>query len=83
MSDQYDGLGLPRRFVATHARRIRRHSRHGDADGIRSLFKQSKQRTDRDVTLYDVAIDQSGVTRGCVDGNTRLCFECGEVLFFP
>ena len=34
MSDQFDGLGLPGRFVATHPRRVRWHSRHGDPDGV-------------------------------------------------
>ena len=76
--DQDDRLGLPGLFVATHARRIRRHSRHGDSDGVRSLFKQGNERSDRDVTLYDVAIDQSRVTRDGIEWNTDLCLERGE-----
>jgi hypothetical protein len=62
VADQYDRLGLPRCFVATHARRVRWHPRHGNADGVGSPFKQVNERSDRDVTLYDVAIDQSRVT---------------------
>ena len=62
MSDQFDGLGLPRRFVATHPRRVRWHSRHRDPDGVRSLLKQGNQRSNRDMTLHNVAIDQSGMT---------------------
>ena len=78
MSDQFDGLGFPRRFVAAHAGRVRRHSRHRDPDGVRSLLKQRDERSDRDVTLYDVAIDQSGVTRDCIERNADLCLERGE-----
>ena len=82
MSDHYDGLGLPRRFVAAHPRRVRRHSRHRDPDGVGSLLKQRDERSDRDVTLYDVAIDQSGVTRDRVGWNADLCFERGETPVF-
>ena len=82
VSDQFDGLGFPRRFVAAHAGRVRRHSRHRDPDGVRSLLKQRDERSDRDVTLYDVAIDQSGVTRDRVGWNTNLRFERGETPVF-
>ena len=82
MSDQFDGLGLPRRFVATHPRRVRRHSRHRDPDGVRSLLKQGNQRSNRDVALYDVAIDQSGMTRDRIERNTDLCLERRETPVF-
>ena len=80
--DQYDRLGFPRLFVATHARRIRRHSRHGNSDGLGSLFKEGNERSDRDVTLYDVAIDQSRVTRDGIEWNTHFCLERGEAPVF-
>lgn len=80
--DQYDRLGLPRLFVATHARRIRRHSRHGDSDGVRSTFQQGDDCSDWDVTLYDVAIDQSRVTRDCIEWNTHFCLERGKGPIF-
>jgi hypothetical protein len=79
VSDQYDRLGLPRRFVAAHARRVRWHPRHGNANGVGSLFKQGNERTDWDVTLYDVAIDESRVTRDRIQGNAGLCLERREV----
>ena len=82
MSDQFDGLGFPRRFVAAHAGRVRRHSRHRNPDGVRSLLKQRDERSDRDVTLYDVAIDQSGMTRDRIERNTNLCLERGETAVF-
>ena len=78
MSDQFDGLGFPGRFVATHPRRVRWHSRHRDPDGVGSLLKQGEQRSNRDVTLYDVAIDQCGMTRDRIERNTNLGLERGE-----
>lgn len=62
VSDQYDGLGFPRCFVAAHARRIRRHSGHGNTDGVRLLLKQGNKRSNGYMALYDVALDQSCVT---------------------
>ena len=82
VSDHYDGLGFPRRFVATHSRRVRRHSRHRDPDGVRSLLKQGNQRSNRDMTLHNVAIDQSGMTRDRIERNTDLCLERGETPVF-
>ena len=82
VSDQYDSLGLPRLFVATHTRRVRRHSRHGNSDGLRSLFKQGNKRSDRNVALHDITIDQSRVTRNGIEWNTHLCLERGEASVF-
>ena len=82
VSDHYDGLGLPRRFVAAHPRRVRRHSRHRDPDGVGSLLKQRNERSDRDVTLHDVAINQSRVTRNRVGWNADLCLERGQAPVF-
>jgi hypothetical protein len=82
MSDQFDGLGFPRRFVAAHAGRVRWHSRHRDPDGVGSLLKQRDERSDRDMALYDVAIDQSGMTRDRIERNTNLCLERDETPVF-
>ena len=75
MSDQYDRLGFPRRFVATHARRVRRHSRHGNADSVWPPVKEGDNRSDGNVTLYDVAINQSRVARCSIRWNTDICLE--------
>ena len=75
MSDQYDRLGFPRRFVATHARRVRRHSCHGNADSVWPPFKEGDNRSDGNVTLHDVAINQSRVTRSSIRWNTDICLE--------
>ena len=82
MSDEFDGLGFPGRFVAAHPRRVRRHSRHRNPDGVRPLLKQRDERSNRHVTLYNVAIDQSGVTRHRIEGNTNVCFERGKTPVF-
>ena len=82
VADQDDRLGLPRRFVATHTRRIRRHSRHSNADSVWPPFEESHDRTDRHMTLNDVAIDQRRVARGSIDWNTDLCLKRRKAPIF-
>ena len=82
VADQDDRLGLPRRFVATHTRRIRRHSRHSNADSVWPPFEEGNYRSDGHMTFNDVAIDQRRVARGGIDWNTDLCLERSKAPIF-
>ena len=75
MSHQYDRLGFPCRFVAAHARRVRRHSCHGNADSVWPPLEEGDNRSDGNVTLHDVAINQSRMTRSSIRWNTDICLE--------
>jgi hypothetical protein len=71
-------LGFPRRFVTTHAGRIRRHSCYRNAYGVRPPFEEGDNRTDGNVTLHHVAINQRCVTRGSIQGNANIGLERSE-----
>lgn len=75
MSDQDDRLRFPRGFVTTHTGRIRGHSCYRNADGVRPPFKEGDNRTDGNVTLHHVAIDQRRVTRGSIQWNSNIGLE--------
>ncbi|MFT5433427.1 MAG: hypothetical protein ACI9OJ_004133 [Myxococcota bacterium] len=62
-ADEDDGLSFPRTDVATHAGRVGGHARKGQPDRIRTNFEEALDRTDGNVPLDDVALDD-----GCVAG---------------
>ena len=57
VSDEHDRLGFPGRFVAAHARRVRRHSGKSDPHRLRSCPQQSHHGAYRNVALNDITID--------------------------
>ena len=71
-------MRLPRRLVTTHAGRIRRHACYRNADGVRPPFKKGDNRSDGDVTLHHVAINQRRMTRGSIQGNANIGLERGK-----
>jgi hypothetical protein len=52
----------------------------GESGGIRSLFEKGSQRSDRNMALCDVALDQSCVTRDRIGRKTNLGLERDEAL---
>ncbi len=75
MVDQQHRLRIPGFLGTTHARRVRRHSRQRDANGIGSRFQQRVQGRGRDVPFDDVAINEGGVARARLDWYARVRLE--------
>ncbi len=61
--DREDLLRRPGRLVATHARRVARHSGNRQPNSVRPIRQQSLHGLDWDVSLHDVAVDHCRVTR--------------------
>ncbi len=70
---------IPCRRVATHPRRIRRHSRERQADRVRSILEQSHDRTDRHVSLEHVTVDDRRVARRDLLGNAHFLAVRGTI----
>ena len=75
-------MGFPRCFVATHTRRVCRHSGHSNADRVWLPFEESDTRTNWDVTLDDGAFHQRRVARSGIRWNTDLGLEGRKVPIF-
>ena len=70
-ADEDDGLSFPGVDVATHAGRIGGHARQGQPDRIGTILQEARYRTDGNVALDDVALDDRGVARTDVVRNPR------------
>lgn len=80
--DEHDRLRLPGSDVSTHSGGVGRHARKCQPDRFRTRLEQARDRTDRNVPLDDVALDESRVARPGAIRNAMGRLECGELRIF-